>query len=536
MKTLEEYHKEVKQNAIAYWTKGDYTAFKNMEKDPVVNLMLSALSYQAFHLQRRIKQYEEKTLKDFRDRIIPFHLIKPTPAFSIVEAKMLKTFDKAVINEDSIFEFKKYKFSPLLETHIINAELKIVSQHEKSVWVELESVNPIKDLYGMSIYIDTNDIIDIASIKCGDYKLPLIKPSQYNELPFTKMFNNAHLFQDQNYYLYGSYDYWQELFLTNTSNLFYIGQYDIKDIFLSETENIQLEIVFNSPVDVNDIKINCIPVVNVEQKEAVLNEKNPVQELSSDGEFLNLLYDNESGKNADSFLIRQHGIERYNPKQLLEQIQEMVYHYVADYYAFQSIDELKNGDKIRKMQEVLDEMSDIAANFEEDSQKEHYYAVLKKHKDGNEKVDLKYLVTYGKAANGIRKSEKAIKAPNCIERNKTVLLLDTKSGRNSIKDENRKENIAKYYFLTKDRLVTATDIRLFIKTFYYTENDEAKLLDSDIENIGIERKNGYIEITITLLEDSELKNTDKAQSLAATLQKNIELRSSNTIPFIVRIS
>lgn len=542
MKTLKEYHEEIKKNAIDHWRKEGHSAFKDMENDPVINLLLSALSYQAFHIQKNIEQYEENTLRNFRDRIIPYHLIKPAPAFSIVETNIQEKSENKewIADEICVFEFKKTRFVPLLETKIIQAELKNVNRQGKSVWIELQSKNrelPVENLSGLSLYIDTPETIDIVAIKYSDKELPLIKPSQYNELPFTRWFNNAHLFLNGNYHLFGTYDYWQDLFLTNTTHLFYIGQYDTNEIPLNGQTDIPLEIIFDSFVDINDIKINCIPVVNVEKRETELNDRNPVQNLSSDsrGEFLNLLYNEDVEKNRDEFFVRQHEVERYNSKQLLELMQEMVYRYGSDYYAFQSIGELRNGDKLRKMQEVVDEISDIVNKFEKDHTKGGYYAALKKNNTENKKVYLDYLITSGVSANGIKKGTTATKISSsaCLNKDKTVLLLDTKGGKSSVRDEAQKEDIAKYYFQTKDRLVTPADIVIFIKTFYY--NEDSKLGD-DIENITIKHKGEYIAININLTNGSSLKNTDRVQSLAEILQTKIMLKSTGIMPFRVIIS
>ena len=538
MKTYEEYHKEVRKNAIERWSRDGNTAFKDMENDPVINLLLSALSFQAFHILRNIEQYEENTIRDLRDRIIPYHLIKAVPAFSIVETQMVKAGEEAVADESCLFEFKKSKFCPLLKTKIINAEIKNLNQQGNSVLFDLQSVSPLEDLCGLSFYIDTDDAIEIESIKCNGQELPVIKPSQYNELPFVKWFNNAHLFQNQNYYLFGTYDYWEELFLTNTTQLFYIGEYDTKKISLGGETTIGMEITLNLSAEIgNKLKINCIPVVNVEKKEAVLNDRNPVQKLLSDtGEFLNLLCDKNNVENVeeymDSFLVRQYGVERYNPNQLLEQMQEIVFRYASDYYAFQSISELKSGDKLKKMEEIVEEIADIIGKFDSDNIKNNHYAVLKKNKAENKDVYLEYLITSGTSANGIRKDEKALKTPNYLDRNKTIFLLESKGGKNSVKNETQKENIAKYYFQTKDRLITPVDIRTFIKTFYYGENNK---LDDEIETIFIKRESTHMEITIRLKNDSPLKNTEKAQSLAEILQTKITLRSTGILPFRVAV-
>ena len=538
MKTFEEYNKEVKKNAIDRWAQEGHTTFKNMENDPVINLLLSALSYQAFHIQKNIEQYEENTIRNFCDRIVPFHLIKPTPAFSIVEAKIAKAagdIAEKIIDETCLFEFKRSKFVPLLQTKIINAELENENQEGNTIWLTLQCANPPESLSGFSFYIDTPDTVNIETIRWNGYNLPLIKPSQYSELPFVKWFNNAHLFLNQNYHLFGTYDYWQEIFLTNTAQLFYIGQYDTKNIPLSGQTTIELELILNSYEEIgNRLKINCIPIVNVEKKEAVLNNRNPVQQLSSDsGEFLNLLYDKENiEEHINSFFVRQHGVERYNPKQLLEQMQEILYRYGADYYAFQSISELKNSDKLKQMQEIIDDITGIMAKFENDRLKNNHYAVLKKNDTENKNLNLEYLTTTGTAANGIRKEEKPVKAPSYLDKNKTALLIESKGGRNGIKDEKQKENIAKYYFQTKDRLITQEDIRSFIRTFCYDNNSK---LNDDIETITIERQRDQIAITINLNSDSPLKNTDKATALAETLQTKITLRSTGIMPFHVTI-
>ena len=538
MKKFEEYKKEIKKNVIDQWKKEGNKAFNNMEKDPVIDLLLSSLSYQAFLIQKDIEQFEEKTVRNFRDCVIPYQLIKPIPAFSIVETNTIDISEKTV-DETCVFEFKKLKFVPLLKTKIINSNLKIVEQQDNVIIVELELVNPVESLSGLSFFIDTDENIKIESIKISNYELPLIMPSHFNELPFTKWFNNSHLFSEQNYFLYGSYDYWQEIFLTNSCKLYYISEYDAKEIHLNGNTNIELEITFNSILEASDkLKINCIPVVNVENKEITLDSRNPVCDLSSGvGEFLNLWYDKEEEKNikeyADSFVIRQFGIERYNPKQLLEQMEEIISRYNSDYYAFQSIKGLKNSDITKKMQEIIDDTYEIVSKeFEDNKNKVSYYAVLKKSKLDNKSVTVNYLTTFGELGNGVKTEEKVTKTPIFIDRKKTSLLLETKGGKNGIIDESQKDDITKYYFQTKDRLITPADIKIFIRTFYYKNF----ILNDEVENIIIKPEDGYIAVSIKLHENSLLKETTgELLSLSEILQNKILLKSTGIMPYKVYI-
>ena len=537
MKTFDDYYKEIKQNIIDHWIK-EGQSVKNMENDPVVNLLLSALSYQAYHIHNKIEQFENKTIKEFRDRTLPYHLIKPVPAFSIVETKLMEDCNEKIIDETCSFEFQNNKkqkvtFVPLLNTKVINAELKMAYQLEDNVWrVQLHTTAPVTDLSGLSFYLDTHKQIEIESITCGGERLPLIKPSQYNELPFTKWFNNAHLLLNQNYYLFGACDYWQEVFLSHSVQMYYIGRCH-KKIYQNEASEIELDFTFNRATDSNNfVKINCIPVVNVEKEEVVVDERNPVKDLAADsGEFLNLLYNEENPNDYENVLIRQFNVERYNSYQLFEQMQEMLYRYNADYYAFQNNRELKTGDILNNLQHVMEDIRNVVSKLDEKMCQDHYYAILTKNNPDIKKVNLPYLTTGGASANGIKKDEKAIKSPVSLDNNKTVLLLETKGGRNFVKEESQKEDIAKYYFHTKDRLVTPADITIFIKTFYF----EDKKLDNDVENISIQREDDQITVTVNLKDNSDLKTSDKTKILSETLQNKISLRSSGVLPFQVKI-
>ncbi|MDR2971050.1 MAG: type VI secretion system baseplate subunit TssF, partial [Bacteroidales bacterium] len=282
MKTFNDYYKEIKQNIIDHWTQEGHSV-KNMENDPVANLLLSALSYQAYHIHNKIDRLENKVIREFRDRTLPYHLIKPVPAFSIVETKLIEGVNEKIMNEIYTFEFQNNKkqkvtFVPLLNTKLINAELKMGFQLEDNVWrIQLQTTEPLSDLSGLSFYLDTDQHIEIESITCGGERLPLINPSQFNELPFTKWFNNKHLFLNQNYNLFGSYDYWQEIFLNHAVKLYYVGNFQTK-ISQDNPKEIELDVTFSCDVSSNNfMKINCIPVVNVEKEGVVVDERNPVK-------------------------------------------------------------------------------------------------------------------------------------------------------------------------------------------------------------------------------------------------------------------
>jgi len=532
MKTQEQYYKEVINNAIALWDKTN--AFPNMEKGPVVNLLLQALAYQSYQIQKNIENYEENMLRNLRDRIVPHHLMQPVPAFSIVQIQPKKEADaEIIIDENHSFEFKKnnkekYNFAPLFTTKIVDAKLdcSYESYNTDTIVCTLQP-NQTIDPSGISLYFDTDEPVEIVKIieRNRNVEIPIIKPNQYNELPFTAWFNNNHWFLTENFYLFGTYDYWQEIFLTNTTNLYYIGNYDASD----DIQNIEFEIILKEPVNTENlqVKINCVPVVQVEKNEITLEKNNPIKELvgkhNKDCEFLHLLCNTDEPdveKYTNKFMIRQFGVERYNPRMLLEQLREIERRYVSDYYAFQdigindfTID--KKDTVVKTLQDVIREIikkitdknntSVSLGNYTEKGS--NYYAVLRK--ETHENTHINYLTTSGDWANGIKKEEKAKTSPAFD----VQLLIDTQGGRNAIIDESQKEDIAKYYFQTKDKLITIADIRAFC----YKE-----LGSETVEKITIEKSNNSL--TITIMQNGNRKVEDKKLHI---LQKKLSLRTNN---------
>ena len=534
MNTFADYNRKVIEAAVKYWQNDAHESFKGMENDPVVNLLLTVLSYQGFLIEKNIENYEENIIRKMRDRIIPHHLIKPVPAFAIVETQISDATEdnfEQVIDESYSFEFEKNKkkqmFFPLFRTKIINAECEEVSRSENSITIRLRSQQNIRDLSGVSFYVDCPQYVEIEDIQLNGNSFPLLKPNQYNELPFTKMFNNSHWFKKGNQPLFGTYDYWQEIFIANNTNLYHIGDYHSRKFSIEDGRDIELELFFKEEVnDSMEIKINCVPIVQVEKKEICLNETEPIKEIESvNGEFLNLLA-TENDDNTNSFLIRQFGTERYNPKMLLQQLQEISDRYISDYYAFQNIDGLKSGNRLNELKESVDNLLNLLEknaednNWNKEQKKNNYYALLKKRNNNN--LYINYLITAGETANGIRKGETATKVTSPLDKQKTKLLCDTMGGRNSITNELQKEDIAKYYLQTKDRVVTLADIRAFC----YKEIGSDK-----VEKIDMDKQGNTLNINILLNKNSKLENSN----IESVLQRKLSLHTNDNVEFHVTI-
>lgn len=540
METFEKYYDDIIKTAIEHWENEKNDTFNGLENDPIVKLLLSAIAFQSYNIEKDIKNYLVDTTKQFRDKIIPYHLIMPIPSFSIVETNFIKEYPESsmIIDEYHVFEFtknkRKIKFSPLLKTKVINAKIKSCTATDFNTYnIILESKDVLTDIKYLSFYIDSNKPIDI-DIKYNNMSLALIKPNDYNKLPFIEWFDNKKFPLKDHQFLFGNYEYWQNIFVNNNSNLFYIDDYDIKNIILPDNNIIELCLKIKSPnteinLEKDNIKINCIPVINVEKKEIELSDKEPIKALSTEQDiFLNLIYNSnikDIEKYTNSFIIRNYGVERYNQTQAISQLKDICQRYISDYYAFKSINGLKNSDKLDKIRTTLEEVFHIV-NENKDLESSNNYAVFKLNNDltiKNENIFIEYLSTSGEFGNGIKKDEKALSTPKFLDKMQTKLILDTKGGKNLVENEEEKNRIAKYYFLTKEKIVTQADII----SFCYKE------LGDNIKKIEVNKDYDKIKVDILLTDSYEIKSQNDADQISNSLQKKIEVYSTILIPIVV---
>jgi len=234
-KTLDFHRKEIIRQAIEMWEeKGE---LEDIEKDPIVKLLLSALAYQSHSVLQEMATFKEETINEFRNKLIPYYLIKPFPAYSIIQTKIKENLKDKIaplttfwVDEKCSFEFgkKKYPFVPLFITKIIQATVsnQEVSQQKNAIELTLSCNEVIEDFSGLSFYFEGIGINEDVEILLDNKPLPVIKPYEYEHLPFTDFFQSHLLLSEDNQLQLGRYDYWQELYLKHQIQMFYIDQYN----------------------------------------------------------------------------------------------------------------------------------------------------------------------------------------------------------------------------------------------------------------------------------------------------------------------
>lgn len=541
-KSLENHRRELIRQAIELWE--ERGEFHDIEQDPVVQLLFSALAYQSHTILQEIASFQEMTVNEFRNKLIPYYLIKPFPAYSIVHTKIsentkgrIEPLITFLVDEKCTFEFGKAKipFTPLFNINILNATIdgQQVNNQDHTIEFTLTSKNVIEDFAGAAFYFEGIDDHFDLEITMDNQVLPLIKPDDYDNLPFSDWFQNHLITTGENQLQLGSYDYWQELYLKHHFQLFIINDYNT-----AQLSNRSLTPVFKFQFknmlhweQLRDctIKINCIPVVNVQKNTVNLTDDEPVKKLSTDNTaFLNLLFDKNTENNIDDFIIRHFGIERYSQKELLFQLNDLFNRYVSDYYAFKEIDELKKGDKLEAIYRTFKELLPVIKKSNIDLHPS-VYAILKlgdKLIRPVDKVEINYTTTHGVFANGIKRGEKTVAVTNFLDKNNTFLLLDTVGGRNEERNEDNLNHLARYHCLTKDKLITASDL----KVFCYRE------LQQKIRKVSVDNTGEKIVLTIRLKDEFIPREASDLTDFAKLIQHKIKVRSLFSIPVHVVIT
>ena len=537
----EQHRKQLIKESVEHWD--EWVELRDIEDDPIVKLLFSALAYQSHSLSREISAFQDRIITEFRNKLIPYHLIKPFPAFSIVETKLGKNADPTieplssfVVDEKSVFEFGKNKitFAPLFNTKIINATIsdKQIEKDKYAIQLKLSSGSIIEDFSGLSFYFEESEMVPDIEISLNGQSLPLISPDDYDNLPFTNWFQHHYLLSEENQQQLGNYDYWQEFFLKNHVHMFYVNEYDTAKI--KNTSNAPIfKIHFKSKLELQyfqnrNIKINCLPVLNVQKKSVTLTDSAPIKKLSDEKEmFLNILSDENSEVSENEFYIRHFGIERYHQEELLFQLNDLFNRFISDYYAFKDIEELKKGEKLDALYKSFRELWPVIMRNKNNNYS-GAYAILKLKKNLKHQyssVILNYLTTNCELANGIKEGEKAGAASEFLDKGCTILLIDTTGGRDEELNEENLNHLARYNLLTKDKLITVTDL----KAFCYRE------LKNKVRSVTVNNAGKRIDIKIKLKEEFAFDQQEK-KYYEALIRQKIKVRSLLSLPLNINIS
>lgn len=452
------------------WEKGNPNApLYGMERDPLVNLLLTALAYQELQIEADINRFRSGMVDELEEAMLPYHLTKAAPAIVMMStAKAKGNPERCAVGDETSFTLRKesfrerttFNFRPLFESNIIGATVTGLEQMPNGQWKLTLAVEDEKaDLGGVGFFFK-DMAFDNLVMHLGDKEINLIKPWEYDRFPMNPDFSFWNMAYNKSL-LFGTNEQWYDLWTEQPVQYYMVEPYDA--VALPQgTVALTLDFVGlrNSSIGAGNVCINSFPVVNVNKRSFALTPSEPIVKIADDNDyFMNLVGQPDTIGEADKFILRRYGCERFGFSELLRLADTLQKRNSTDFYAYQEISSLKDGEKMRKLKVLLkDILKDIRS---EGTPKTGVYALLKGDADIEVSIPMKALYTDGSRANGIESGSVVMEAPSDFDLGQTRVLTTSTGGRDEVVNTDERRMLSHYYALTNDKLVTRSDLKLF---------------------------------------------------------------------------
>lgn len=543
---------EIIKEAVAIWQRGfNSEQLEGIEQDPVFSLFMTALAYQANEIDNEIEQLQEEILDELTRLLIPYEKTHPLPATALVEARLDDRIPELTLDQRCgfILPDTDYTFIPILKTRAINAEIQSVVRIDNRRWkVGLKLKGAVKQLSGMTFLVGNPHFHDLKLYANGAM-LPLVKPWDYSDLPLNECFSIDNMVYNKSL-TYQASNTWFDLFAQQNARLFYIDSHKGSD---RPFDRLELTFEFigideQFTFDKEQLSLNATILANVAQRSVTLSAAAPIARLSSEGnkqQFLHLIAPDDNQLYPEVPVeIRRVATDRFNAERLARLASTLVSRFASDYYAFQKIEALREG---RVMEQFYNLLKKISEGLSRSSSEwaSSLYLLLRNDRGFHPKemsLRVNYLTTDGSAVNaGLNaKSTFAPLANNYIQ--SVRLLASPMPGYDEIRNKNAQENLARYYMITNDRIVTPADVKILCyneleRRFGITSEMIAGIKVKQAQKAERHHYGFETQVYISLTENAYIKRnfTDKIPMTELILQKMIEVRSTNVFPVVVNI-
>lgn len=550
---------EILKEAINIWANtGNSEHLEGLEKDPVFSMFITALAYQSNEIDNEIEQLKTEILDEFSRMLVPANLLHAIPATAVVELVPEENIPVQQVDHRTGFSLSEtpYPFIPLLKTKVFNASVHSIVRLDGRRWkVTLQFKDPAANLSGMTFMIGNTEFQDLKVFADG-YALPVIKPWEYADAPFDDCFSIENMLYARTAE-YQSWNTWFDCFAKNNVRLFYIDNYKTASTVPYATDKTELIFEFfgineKFTFDKKQLFLNCTILVNAKKKSATLSANTPIVNLteekdtSAKWQFLHVIRPPETQLyNNEPVEIRKIATERFNPDNLVKLATTLISRFSSDYYAFQNTEPFTDEHFMDKFYLLLKKMSEGIAKASRKTTPGLYLMLknntpLQQHKDTSLNID--YLITNGASINTRLNGKSKITASSGSNIKTVNIVADPLPGHDEIQEMDSENNLARYYMVTNDRIVTPADIKMLcyneLATRYGITGDMiTQLKVRNIRNAGSRRCGYETQVYITISDNPFVKRNfqDKIPMTELVLQKMIEVRSTSILPVQVTI-
>ena len=552
---------ELLKEATQIWRQSDQSDYlEGLENDPVISLMMMAIAYQGNEIDSEIERLKEETLDELARSLAPYEIGHATPASMVIQTALQADVSELEADEKTLFSWaSNYPFMPLFKTRLLNTTVASVVRVDGRRWkVTLEFAHPVKDLGGFTFAIDDLDFRDLT-VTIGKHPLPLIKPWDYSEWPYTDCFApQSVLFNSQQVCNLSMLP--MDLFARHQTRLFCVDRYYASQMTDLDAERLELIFEFTGITDKflfdkSHIMLNAMVLVNAQLHEATLTSQKPFERIagyneasgsdSMNNQFLHLLQPSDAQIFGNSELeVRRVDADRFNQSSLMKLLQCILNRYHTDFYAFQNLKGLTTDKLLYNLQEAIKALMEAGSDDAQHNVPGAYLLLknktLMRNKDFS--MSVKYLTTAGAAINQELNGTDRLSTPSGLDDNATRVLKQPIPGSDEISNDADIHSMLRYYMLTNDRLVTPADIKLFchkeLQIRYGLSDNMIRQLRVSRRQTNDRRDCGYeLLVDITLTSHSFVTRTfaDNLSSAEMLMQKMIEVRTTGIYPVSVSI-
>ena len=564
--------------------------------DPVVKMMLVALLNETQKINDHINRIDRQIVDRYCTDFIPQQQLEPIPAITLLSPKLKTNKNSETVNIGTGVSFS-YKTSlrkqplnyiPLFETVVVpysslsvmthsmmkfdNEALPVLACEPNRIWVGITTETEVECLKGLTLFIKGTGGISPERITIGkdSHDLEFATMNEMENIDMAEPFDA----QQASEKFFSFVDSWKESLLNMEDSVLicltdkikdrdlfkpkafpheFLQWLESKDLEKLSPNTIWLKIDFPkgcSVPDYFDIRLNVIPVVNVDVCSLTLSQSSPIAKLQKqdDSFFLRILEASNAsqkqgfGTSSDEIIIRDYDANCYNNGDLYRDVRNLYNHFIDDYYAFIEYNNLKDGETQKRLREAINrignnrEVQEPNKTFKFDSGT----YVMKNIRNGLPTAVTKvtYLATQGTMGNAPKAGETMDNKKLPSIEQKADVLISASGGSDKATPDERYE-LLRYFALTNDRLYTKKDIDAFLRKEIMNEfgKEEFKriFIKMNIEGTGGEvglQRGLYIDI-----EFKDKKNFEHAKDMAydKLMQQRICNKSCIAMPIIVKL-
>lgn len=554
--------RELMEEAIAVWQQSNYsTQLLSLKDDPVFKLIMSAMAHQTNEIDNDIERLRIEIINEFSEIFTTYDANHATPASAVVRTEPMPGVSSVEVDSGSVFKLDGtgYDFIPVMHTRVLPAEVTSLDRIDGRRWeVGLTFASPVSDLSLMSFTLRNPGFHDVR-IFIGEKELPLVRPWEYSELPFSDAFAFENI-RNSGSTVYDPSMSLVDLFARHGLRMYFIRKHRSDEFLQDEVTDLKLTFEFEGSgaafvLSREDLTLNTVLLANAAVREVTLDSSHPVARLTgnSDGAGSQLMHVLNPGNDqifGEARLhVRKVAGDRFNKATLIRSLASLIDKYHSDYYAFANLDGTAVEGIVAELEAQLRKLTELARGSWQDNIGGTYLMLDKESGDAQVSVTVRYLTTDGSAASANLTEKGKFLSPGGLNAESTVQIVPPVPGSDEVKDNMDKltyEQVRRFQH-TGFRIVTTNDIRVFC---YKELAVRYGIVSNIIRDISVrphlceDRTSsgngcGYeILVTIDIADTAFVRRnfSDRIPQAEILMAKMMQVRSVNIYPISVKIN